>query len=71
VAQVVFAVRTEEALHLEDVMLRRLEIGYSPQRWGEASKTASQVMAKLLGWSEETRNKELERYRQSLYPAPS
>ena len=69
--QVAFAVLREEAIHLEDVMLRRLEIGYSPQRWGGSAEKASKVMADLLKWSEGTRLKELERYRQSLYPLPS
>jgi glycerol-3-phosphate dehydrogenase len=68
-AQVVFAVRDEKAVHLEDVMLRRLEIGYTPHRWGKASEKASRLMADLLGWDEATRLKELERYRTNLYPA--
>ncbi len=69
-AQVIFAVQEEKAVHLEDVLLRRLEIGYSLQRWGEASEKASRLMAGLLKWDETTRQKELERYRQMLYPQP-
>jgi glycerol-3-phosphate dehydrogenase len=68
-AQVVHAVRSERALHLEDLLLRRLELGYGPQRWGPASAKASRIMAGLLGWDEETRFQELERYRRLLYPA--
>lgn len=67
-AQVAFAVKKEKAHHLDDVMLRRLEIGYSLQRWGEAAEKASQVMAELLDWSPEQRLKELENYKAQLYP---
>jgi glycerol-3-phosphate dehydrogenase len=69
-AQVVFAVEKEKAVHLEDVMLRRLEIGYSPQRWGFAPKKAMAIMAKLLKWSRAVCKKELEQYRQQLHPLP-
>jgi glycerol-3-phosphate dehydrogenase len=69
-AQVAFAVQKEKAVHLEDVMLRRLEIGYSPQRWGTAPKNALSVMAKLLKWSPAICKKELEQYRQQLHPLP-
>ncbi len=69
-AQVFFAVKNELALHLEDVMLRRMEIGYSPQRWGSASDKVSKLMAELLGWDENVRQKELERYKQLLHPLP-
>ena len=70
-AQVAYAVQKEKALHLEDVMLRRLEIGYSKERWGEASEKASRIMSELLNWDENIRQKELERYRQKLYPVPT
>ena len=67
-AQVVFAVQKEKALHLQDVMLRRLEIGYSAHRWGQASQKAADLMAGLLHWDKETKEKELSDYRQSLFP---
>jgi glycerol-3-phosphate dehydrogenase len=69
-AQVVFAVQKEKALHLDDVLLRRLEIGYSAQRWSEASEKASRLMSKELKWDESTRLKELENYRTQLFPQP-
>lgn len=69
-AQVVYAVQNEKAVHLEDVLIRRLEIGYSRERWGAASEKASRIMADLLGWNEEQRKRELEQYRQNLRPAP-
>jgi len=67
-AQVAYAVYSEKAMHLEDVLLRRLEIGYSKERWGEAPEKASRLMAELLHWDESNRLKELEQYRQKLFP---
>jgi glycerol-3-phosphate dehydrogenase len=67
-AQVVYAVQKEKAVHLEDVMLRRLEIGYSPERWGEASQKTCDLMASLLNWDKATKERELEQYRGSLFP---
>jgi glycerol-3-phosphate dehydrogenase len=69
-AQVAYAVQKEKAIHLEDILLRRLEIGYSKERWGEAPKKASALMAELLSWDDNTRQKEIEKYHQSLVPAP-
>ncbi len=69
-AQVKFAVEQEKARHLEDVMLRRLEIGYSAQRWGSASEKASRLMAGLLNWDEAQRQAELDQYKKALYPQP-
>ncbi len=69
-AQVAFAVIKEKAIHLDDVMLRRLEIGYTPQRWGEASQKAARLMGSLLRWSPRVRKAELSEYRKQLFPAP-
>ncbi len=69
-AQVIFAVQKEKAFHLDDVMFRRLEIGYSTQRWGESAQNISRLMAQQLHWDEPTRLKELESYRIQLYPQP-
>ena len=69
-AQVKFALDHEKALHLEDVLSRRLEIGYSAQRWGPASEKASRLMAELLHWNENTRQKELNDYKKTLFPQP-
>ena len=70
-AQVVLAVRYEKAHHLEDVLLRRLEIGYSSERWGEASQKTALCMGALLGWPEIQVKEELSRYRHKLFPSPS
>ncbi|HEY5038580.1 MAG TPA: glycerol-3-phosphate dehydrogenase/oxidase, partial [bacterium] len=69
-AQVAYGVQKEKAIHLEDVLLRRLEIGYCPERWGEASKKACDLMASLLNWDKATKERELEQYRQQLDPIP-
>jgi glycerol-3-phosphate dehydrogenase len=68
---VVFAVRSEKAVHLEDVLLRRLEIGYSPERWGEASQKAAQCMGTLLDWPKPRVKEELSHYRHKLFPSPA
>jgi glycerol-3-phosphate dehydrogenase len=70
-AQVIHAIRSEKALNLEDVLLRRLELGYSPQAWGEASDKTSRLMAQELGWNEQRRKEELEGYRKKLFPIPN
>ena len=67
-AQVAYAVLKEKALHLEDVLLRRLEIGYSPQGRGEAAEKASRLMAELLHWNDKARQAELDRYLSKLFP---
>lgn len=69
-AQIAYAVREEKAVHLTDLLFRRLELGYGPHRWGTASETASRIMARELDWSEEVRLAELERYRMELFPSP-
>ncbi len=69
-AQVVYAVQKEKAFHLEDVLLRRLELGYSQERWGEAAEKTSRLMAELLNWDENKRQEELDQYHQKLFPAP-
>jgi hypothetical protein len=49
-------------------MLRRLEIGYSAQRWGESPESVSRLMAQQLNWNEPIRLQEVENYRSQLYP---
>jgi glycerol-3-phosphate dehydrogenase len=69
-AQVAYAVLREKALHLSDVLLRRLEIGYTEGRTGASDEKASRLMAKLLGWDEGRRKAELADYRGQLQPGP-
>ena len=61
-AQVLYAVQREDALHLEDVLIRRLEIGYTPQNKGVAVEKAARLMADALGWDEGVRKAEVARY---------
>jgi len=70
-AQVVFAVREEKAVHLDDVLMRRLEIGYSPERWGEAAQKAAHCMEAILDWPKSRTKEEIQRYRHKLFPSPS
>jgi glycerol-3-phosphate dehydrogenase len=67
-AQVVYAALREDARHLEDALLRRLEIGYTSAGKGPATEKASRLMAGALGWDEPTRLRELERYFQKREP---
>ena len=58
-----YAVTHEGALHLEDVLTRRTRI--SIEAWDRgvaASVPVADLMAGLLGWSDEDKKRELERY---------
>ncbi len=68
-AQAAYAIEREKALHLSDVLLRRLEIGYTPYHWGEASEKVSALMAQKLGWDAKTLANELALYKNLLLPA--
>lgn len=65
-AEVAFAVRFEKAKQLEDVLLRRTRLWLDARALREASGPASEWMAVLRGWSEETRREMLDRFRRSL-----
>jgi len=66
-AQARYAVRREMAQRLEDVILRRTDLGAAGHPGDEALETAAQVMAAELGWDSDRRQKETdlvsERYR--------
>jgi glycerol-3-phosphate dehydrogenase len=49
-AQVTFAVRSEQATHLADVMLRRSTLGLAPQGNPQVAQAVAAWMAPLLGW---------------------
>jgi glycerol-3-phosphate dehydrogenase len=62
-AEAVYAVTHEGALHLEDVLARRLRI--SIEEWDGGVAAASRVaelVAPLLGWGDEEVNDEIKRY---------
>lgn len=73
-AQVAFAVRHEMAVHLTDVMVRRLPLGLvDVQHTLEASAPAADIMAQKLGWDAATRQREMEAlaaYLAAWRPAP-
>jgi glycerol-3-phosphate dehydrogenase len=62
-AEVVYACTHEGARHLDDVLTRRTRI--SIESWDRgvgAAPVAAQLMAVVLGWSHEQRDKEVEHY---------
>ncbi|HEX2066572.1 MAG TPA: FAD-dependent oxidoreductase, partial [Candidatus Thermoplasmatota archaeon] len=62
-AQVTFAVRSEQATHLADALLRRTTLGLAPGGNPAAAEAAARWMAPLLGWDAERQRRELEAYR--------
>ncbi len=62
-AEVVYAVRDEGAMHLEDVLVRRTHINFEVQDRGrEAAPVVAELMARELDWSDEQRQAELDAY---------
>jgi glycerol-3-phosphate dehydrogenase len=62
-AQIAFAVREEMALKLSDVVMRRTCMGQIGAPSQQALETASQIMARELGWNEERRSREISELR--------
>lgn len=64
-AEVVFAVTHEGALHLEDVLRKRVRLDYEQRdRGAAAGEEIVRIMAPLLDWDEATAQRELELYRE-------
>ncbi len=63
-AQVNYSVKHEAALTLADFLLRRSDIGLAPCQGLDAVETVAREMARLLGWSREEEQKQIESYRQ-------
>ncbi len=61
-AQVVYAVRTEHAHCLEDVILRRLSTVLSADRGTAAARPVAEVMGEELGWDASRVREEVERF---------
>jgi glycerol-3-phosphate dehydrogenase len=59
VAQLHFAVREEAAVSLQDVLLRRTEIGHSPCQGRDCAQAIGLRMAELCGWSRRRLDAEL------------
>ncbi len=66
-AQVAYAVRREDARHLDDVILRRLRAGLRPDRGMELAEAVADIMARELGWDEGTRRDELDRFQALMH----
>ncbi len=63
-AEVVNSVENEMALRLEDVLVRRTKVFYEdPSHGMDVADAIADVMAELIGWSEERRGRELSDYR--------
>ncbi len=62
-AQVIFSVREEQCVHVEDFMLRRSLLGFRPDQGLRAADAVAFWMARELGWSETQRQREVEAYR--------
>jgi glycerol-3-phosphate dehydrogenase len=70
-AQVIFAVRREFARRLDDVLLRRLSIGFETADGGiAAAEPVSRMMGRELGWDDVRRREEIERYREITTAVP-
>jgi glycerol-3-phosphate dehydrogenase len=62
-AQVAFSVRHEWCERLEDFMLRRSYLGFTPDRGIAAAAAVSYCMQREMQWSEERRRHEIRAYR--------
>jgi glycerol-3-phosphate dehydrogenase len=63
-AEMVYAASHEGALHLEDVLTRRTRISIETfDRGTTAAVPVTEIMAGVLGWTEEQAQRELENYR--------
>lgn len=63
-AEVAFAVTHEGALHLEDVLCKRVRLDYEMRDRGLcAAEEICDIIAPLLGWDDQTRAREIESYR--------
>ncbi|QDC25994.1 glycerol-3-phosphate dehydrogenase/oxidase [Georgenia yuyongxinii] len=64
-AEVAFAVTHEGALHVEDILTRRVRLDYELRdRGASAAAEVAAIAAPLLGWDDATRDAEVESYRQ-------
>jgi glycerol-3-phosphate dehydrogenase len=62
-AEVVYAVRAEGALHLDDVLTRRTRVSIETAHRGvESAPEVARLMAAALGWDEERTVREVEHY---------
>ena len=63
-AEIIFAIRAEGALHLDDLMERRTRINYEYSNWGmDAVEEVASIATAELGWSAEDAIREITAYR--------
>jgi glycerol-3-phosphate dehydrogenase len=65
-AEVTHAVREEQAVRLEDAVLRRTNLGSASHPGATALDAVATRMQELLGWSEERRHREVDAVTQTL-----
>ncbi|MGH9158463.1 MAG: glycerol-3-phosphate dehydrogenase/oxidase [Vicinamibacteraceae bacterium] len=65
-AQVLFAVREEQARRLSDVLLRRTRLGFRADQGNGAVERVARLMAGELGWSEKRRLDETRAYHDAI-----
>ncbi|TKV59287.1 glycerol-3-phosphate dehydrogenase/oxidase [Nakamurella flava] len=66
-AEVVYAVSFEGALHLDDILARRLRVSIDTWDRGEAAAPAvAKLVAPLLGWDDAAVDREIEHYHQRV-----
>jgi glycerol-3-phosphate dehydrogenase len=62
-AEVVYACAAEGALHVEDVLTRRTRISIeTPHRGADSAAATAELMARVLGWDADTRDREAANY---------
>jgi glycerol-3-phosphate dehydrogenase len=62
-AEVAYAALAEGALHLDDVLTRRMRISIeTPHRGAESARHAAELMGAALGWDASVRDREVEHY---------
>lgn len=71
VGEIRYAVEREMALHLDDVLLRRTDIGAASLPSNTVLEEAADVMMKVCGWSNKRRALELERVKKQFQPLGS
>jgi glycerol-3-phosphate dehydrogenase len=63
-AEVVYAAKAEGALHLDDILTRRTRISIeTPHRGLDTAEEVADLVAGVLGWDADTRDREVEHYR--------
>jgi glycerol-3-phosphate dehydrogenase len=66
-AEAAYAVSYEGARHIEDVLMRRTRIGMETAHRGtETAEAVAKIMAPLLGWNDDQREREVEDYRRQV-----